>query len=213
MQELKLSNKQTIKVTLNKAHKILSTLQKYASKKRSDLEFEVSKYMDDESPELFEMAFADIVSKTESELKSSITSQIQQRVGKYISAIEVLEDLRDIKEQVFEANISSGISKKLSYIEKKKHILELYEKLFSVESDRSDIDSIASRFERLKQSDLEVKENIVYSFVYWDKESIKEELKTIRSTMLKYEEEIQILNSTTKIELSLYKSSAEILGL
>ena len=53
----------------------------------------------------------------------------------------------------------------------------------------------------------------MFEYQFWDKKQIETELKTIKSTILKYEEEISQINSTNKLTIELFDSSKELLGL
>ena len=131
-----------------------------------------------------------------------------------ISALEVLEDVADLKEAIFEFNVKNGISSKLNYISKKKeHIRWLESYLLKSKASKTSLSEIVSRLKKLKDSAFERNEDFVFEYKFWDKEQIETELRTIKSTILKYEEEISQINSTNKLTIELFDSSKEILGL
>ncbi|NBL01023.1 MAG: hypothetical protein EOM50_24115 [Erysipelotrichia bacterium] len=216
MIELKLSDKKTLNMSVNKAHKVLSVLQKAENDKKNDLNLSKhsSKYSDTTSANTFVFDYATIVSSTEDELKMCIQSHVQKRVTTFLSAIELLEDIKDLKEAIFSFNVQKGISEKLSYIEKKKHLLKLYEHLNKKAHLANDtLQSVASKLVKLSQSEFERNEEIEVAFQYWDNDTLLKELKTIKETMLRYEDEILTLNATHQISVSLYQNSIDMIGL
>jgi len=216
MIELKLSDKKALSMSVNKAHKVLCVLQKAENDKKNDLNLSSygSKYTNSTTANTFMLDYATIVTSNEDELKMCIQNHVQKRVTTFMSAIEILEDIKDVKEAIFSFNVQKGISEKLSYIEKKKHILKLYEHLNKkalLENDT--LQSVASKLVKLSQSEFERNEEIEVVFQYWDNDKLLKELKTIKETMLRYEDEILTLNATHQISVSLYQSSMDMIGL
>ena len=78
---------------------------------------------------------------------------------------------------------------------------------------KSGLNEIVSRLKKLKDSVFERNEDFVFEYQFWNKEQIEKELKNIKSTILKYEEEISQINSTNKLTIELFDSSKELLGL
>lgn len=216
MIELKLSDKKEFSVTVNKAHKMLSLLQKVENDKKADLNISAnsSKYNDSTTADTFVVNYATIVTYNEDDLKSFLHNQIQKKITTFMSAIEILEDIKDLKEAIFSFNVQNGISQKLSYIEKKKHSMKLYEKLNKKANlEKETLQGIASKLIKLSQSEFERNEDIEIVFQYWDNDALQKELKAIKETILRYEDEILTLNSTHQITVMLSKSSIEQIGL
>ncbi len=216
MIELKLSDKKEFIISVNKAHKMLSLLQKVENDKKADLNISNhnSRYNESITLNTFVVNYATIVTSNEDDLKNVIHNQVQRKVDSFLSAIEVLEDVKDLKEAIFSFNVLNGISEKLSYIEKKKHIIKLYEQLNKkAHFDNETLQSIASKLVKLSQSEFERNEDIEIAFQYWDNEKLLKELKTIKETILKYEDEILTLNATHQIKVALFQSSIDLIGL
>ncbi len=181
MIELKLSDKKEFIISVNKAHKMLSLLQKVENDKKADLNISNhnSRYNESITLNTFVVNYATIVTSNEDDLKNVIHNQVQRKVDSFLSAIEVLEDVKDLKEAIFSFNVLNGISEKLSYIEKKKHIIKLYEQLNKkAHFDNETLQSIASKLVKLSQSEFERNEDIEIAFQYWDNEKLLKELKT-----------------------------------
>ena len=215
MKELKLSPKKEFEVTVNKAHKLLFLLQKLENSKKADLEIQKTiGYDDNKTINIFAINYATIITNTQEEIEDSIQNEAENRISKYMSAIEILEDIKDLKEKIFFFNITSGVSQKLSYIEKKKHMVKLYEELVK-KVNPQDINkkSIASKIVKLRDSEFEKNEDFQFTYQYWDNQSIKNELKNIKSTLLEYEDDILSLNAISKIKINLYENSVELAGL
>ena len=216
MIELKLSEKKEFSITVNKAHKMLSLLQKVENDKKADLNISTnsSKYSDSNTADTFTVNYATIVTYNEDDLKSLIHNQVQKKVTTFMSAIEILEDIKDLKEAIFSFNVQNGISQKLSYIEKKKHSMKLYEQLNKrANLEKETLQSVASKLVKLSQSEFERNEDIDITFQYWDNDALQKELKTMKETILRYEDEILTLNATHQIKVMLSKSSIELIGL
>jgi hypothetical protein len=216
MIELKLSDKKQFTISVNKAHKMLSLLQKVENDKKADLNLShhSSKYNDSTAANSFVFDYATIVTSNVDELKNLIHNHIHKKAATFMSAIEVLEDIKDLKEAIFSFNVKNSVSEKLSYIEKKKHLIKLYEHLnkkanMEVES----IEGIAAKLVKLSQSEFERNEEIEVVFQYWSNDAMLKELKTIKETILRYEDEILTLNATHQIKVTLFKSSIELIGL
>lgn len=63
---------------------------------------------------------------------------------------------------------------KLSYIEKKKHSMKLYEKLNKKANlERETLQGIASKLIKLSQSEFERNEDIEIVFQYWDNDALQ----------------------------------------
>lgn len=54
----------------------------------------------------------------------------------------------------------------------------------------------------LSQSEFERNEDIDITFQYWDNDALQKELKTMKETILRYEDEILTLNATHQIKWS-----------
>ncbi len=215
MIKLELSQKKEFEVTINKAHKLLSLLQKLENSKKTDLDIKKNiSYDDNNTINTFAMNYATIITNNEEEIEAFIQNEADNKVLKYMSAVEILEDIKDLKESIFLFNIISGVSKKLSYIEKKKHLVKLYEELLKqaniLDANRT---LIASKIVKLKDSEFEKNEDFQFSYQYWDNEFVKNELKNIKSTLLEYEDDILSLNAISKIKIGLYESSIDLAGL
>ena len=78
---------------------------------------------------------------------------------------------------------------------------------------KTSLSEIVSRLKKLKDGAFERNEDFVFEYQFWDKEQIEKELKTIKSTILKYEEDISLINSTNKLRIDFFDSSKELLGL
>jgi hypothetical protein len=214
MIDISLSEKQKFEVTVNKAHKILGILKKYETSKKEDLKIQDYSTYADNSINMFSINYATIISNSEDELKLIMNNQIEKKMEKFISAIEVLEDIQSLKEEIFSFNVSNSISKRLNFIEKKKNIIKLYELYnFKSTSDKQTVSSIVQNFKKLNNTEFERNEEFEFEFMYWNNDNIKKELKNIKSKILEYEDEILSLNGTKKISFSLYKSSIELIGL
>ncbi len=85
MIELKLSDKKEFNITVNKAHKMLSLLQKVENDKKADLNISTnnsSKYSDSNTTDTFTVNYATIVTYNEDDLKSLIHNQVQKKNSK-----------------------------------------------------------------------------------------------------------------------------------
>lgn len=216
MRDFRLSEKKEFTMSVNKAHKILMALQKVENDKKSDLKLSDrnARYSDDKSIDGFLLEYAMIVSYTQEELKTFLDASIAKKMTKFKDAIEILEDIKDIKEAIFHFNVIHGISEKLSYIEKKKPLLTVCELFNQKATSRNEtLEALTNRLVKLSQNEFERNETIAFSFQYWDNDVIVQTLKTIKETVLKYEDEILSLNATHTITLSLYQSSVELIGL
>lgn len=219
MTNLTLSTKTTFKVTANKAHKLLESLKKYETFKTSNIKdtsysMKFSGNADSNKLNRFELTYASILTNDEKDLEELIENEISEKVYRHISALEVLEDVADLKEAIFEFNVKNGLSSKLNYISKKKEHIRLLESyLLKSKASKTSLSEIVSRLKKLKDSAFERNEDFVFEYQFWDKEQIEKELKTIKSIILKYEEEISLINSTNKLTIELFDSSKELLGL
>lgn len=219
MTNLTLSNKTAFEVTANKAHKLLESLKKYEPYKSANVKDVFGNIKYSGSNELnkinrFELTYASILTNDEKDLEKLIEDEISEKVYRHISALEVLEDIADLKEAIFEFNVKNGLSYKLNYINKKKdHIRLLEAYLLKSKSSQTPLNEIVSRLKKLKDGAFERNEDFVFEYQFWDKNQIEKELKNIKSTILKYEENISIVNSNQKLTIELYNSSKELLGL
>ena len=219
MTSLNLSEKTAFEVTANKAHKLLESLKKYETFKISNIKdiFGNIKYSgSNESNKLnrFELTYASILTNDEKDLENLIEDEISEKVYRHISALEVLEDIADLKEAIFEFNVKNGLSYKLNYINKKKEHIKLLEAyVLKSKPSQTSLNEIVSRLKKLKDSVFERNEDFVFEYQFWNKEQIEKELKNIKSTILKYEEEISIINSNNKLTVEFFNSSKELLGL
>lgn len=71
-----------------------------------------SKYNDSTTADTFVVNYATIVTYNEDDLKSFLHNQIQKRITTFMSAIEILEDIKDLRELFFSFNVQNGISPK-----------------------------------------------------------------------------------------------------
>ena len=208
MTNLTLSTKTDFEVTANKAHKLLASLKRYEQYKSNNIRDDANRL------NTFEISYAAILTNNEEDLHKIIEDEIEEKVYRQISALEVLEDLQDIKESIFEFNVLNGVSKKLTYIEKKKEHIKLLEAyVLKSKSASSSLSGIISRLKKLKENLFENNEDFVFEHQFWDKDAIESELKEIKRTILRYEDEISEINSTKKLTISFYESSKELLGL
>lgn len=216
MIELKLSDKKEFSISVNKAHKMLSLLQKVENDKKADLNISnrTSRYNESTTANTFVVNYATIVTSNEKDLNHFLHNQVQQKVTTFINAIEILEDIKDLKEAIFSFNVAYKVSEKLSYIEKKKHLIKLYEHLSKKANIESEtLQDVASKLVKLTQSEFERNEDIEITFQYWDNAILQKELKTIKETILRYEDEILALNATHTITVTLFQSSIDLIGL
>jgi len=219
MTNLSLSNKTTFEVTANKAHKLLASLKKYESFKSSNIKETLNsmKYSGDHDNNRlnrFELTYASILTNNEKDLEKLIEDEISEKVYRHISALEVLEDVADLKEAIFEFNVKNGLSRKLNYINKKKEHIRLLESyLLKSKASKTALSEIVSRLKKLKDGAFERNEDFIFEYQFWDKDQIELELKAIKSTILRYEEEISQINATDKLAIALFDSSKELLGL
>lgn len=214
MKNLTLSNKTEYQVSVNKAHKILSTLKAMEGDKRHELDYEFARNSKSKKIHTFTLDMATILTYNNDDLKNLLSAQIDKRVEIFLDAIEVLEDIRDLKEAIFSFNVTQGISEKLSFIEKKKTLVAFYEKVIKNSfSEAQSIDFITEKLIKLSEKEFDSNEEIEIEHQYWNKEHVQSELKHIKEQILAYEDDILTLNATQKIKISLYKSSAEHIGL
>ena len=216
MLDLTLSQPQEFRVTLNKAHKILESLRKYESNKKSTLEISsLTKSMHSSYSNInkFEISYAMILTNDVKDIENIIQNEIDEKVYRYMSSIEVLEDIQKVKEAIFSFNVASGISEKLGYISRKANLIKLYEAFNLKKRGESDLGDIITRLKKLNDSAFERNEDFTFEFQYWDNNTLIKNLKEIKSTILEYEEQISKLNATHEITISLYASSIELLGL
>ena len=218
MKNLILSQKTTFEVTANKAHKLLENLRKYEGYKsaniRESYSLKMSGGFDSNALNKFEVTYASILTNDEEDIEKLIENEIAEKEYRHISSLEVLEDIQDIKEALFEFNVNNGLSKKLSYINKKRDHIKLLESyLLKSKGTQISLKDIVSKFKKLKDSVFERNEDFIFEYQFWDKDIIEKELKKIKSTILEYEEDISQINSTNKLTISLYNSSKDLLGL
>lgn len=219
MNNLTLSKKTKYEVNANKAHKILENLRKYEDFKKNNIghtsfSIKSSASFNDNMLNRFEITYASILTNDENDIKNLVENEILEKVYRHVSALEVIEDIQDIKEAIFEFNVKNGLSKKLSYINKKKNHIRLLEAyLLKSKGIQTPLKDIVSRLKKLKNSVFERNEDFVFEYQFWDKQILEKELKQIKSTILEYEEEISQINSSKKLFISLYDSSIELLGL
>ncbi len=216
MLDLQLSQPQEFTVTVNKAHKILESLKKYESYKKSNLEvssFAKSMHSSYQNLNSFEISYAMILTNNIVDIENIIKNEIDEKVYRYISAIEVLEDIQKVKECIFSFNVKSGISEKLNFISRKANLIKLYEAFNLKKRTESDLNDIVTRLKKLHENAFERNEDFSFEFQYWDNDAITKNLKEIKSTILQHEEQISKLNASEQITISLYESSIELLGL
>ncbi len=219
MQNLILSKKTSFEVTANKAHKLLENLRKYESFKANNLRdtsysLKSSGSFDANKLSRFEISYASILTNDEGKLEQLIENEINEKLYRHVSSLEVLEDIRDIKEAIFEFNVKNGLSAKLNYITKKKEHIRLLESyLLKSKGLPTSLKEIISGLKKLKDTAFERNEDFVFEYQFWDKSVIEQELKSIKTTILEYEEEISLINSTKTLKIELYASSKELLGL
>ncbi|RXJ96060.1 hypothetical protein CRU94_05470 [Arcobacter sp. AHV-9/2010] len=219
MTNLTLSKKTAFEVTANKAHKLLESLKKYETFKTSNMKdtsysMKFSGNSDSNKLNKFELTYASILVNDEKDLEKLIKDEISEKVYRHISTLEVLEDVADLKEAIFEFNVKNGLSNKLNYINKKKEHIKLLESyLLKSKASQTPLGDIVSRLKKLKDSVFERNEDFVFEYQFWDKEVIEKELKTIKSRILKHEEEISQINSEKKLVVEFFDSSKDLLGL
>jgi len=219
MTTLNLSQKVEFSVSANKAHKLLTSLKKYEQYKLSNIRnlshlTKVSGSFDSDSLDAFKISYATILTNDESDLYKLLQDEIQEKVYRQISALEVIEDLQDLKEVLFEFNVLNGVSKKLTYIKKKKEHIKLLEAyLLKSKEQTIPLERQVDSLKKLKENIFDKNEDFVFSHQFWDKQALITTLREIKSTILKYEDEISEINSTKKLTIGLYKSSIELLGL
>ena len=219
MINLALSSKTTFKVTANKAHKLLASLKKYEQYKSSSIResaqfAKMSGDFNKDTLGAFEISYATILTNDEKDLLKLVNDEIEEKVYRQLSALEVLEDLQDIKEALFEFNVLNGVSKKLTYISKKRDHIKLLEAyLLKSKKIVTPLESKIESLKKLKENIFENNEDFVFEHQFWDRQALEKELKEIKVTILKYEDDISEINSHKKLTISLYKSSKELLGL
>ena len=219
MKTLTLSQKTDFTVSANKAHKLLATLKKYEKDKSENIRnithfTKMSKSLNENVLGAFEISYAAILTNDEKELYKIITDEIEEKVYRQVSALEIIEDLQDIKESIFEFNIVHGVSKKLTYINKKKEHIKLLEAyLLKSKKTVTPLNEQIESLKKLKENIFETNEDFVFEHQFWDTQALTNTLKNIKSTILQYEDEISDINSNKKLTISLYESSKELLGL
>lgn len=219
MTTLTLSQKTDFTVSANKAHKLLASLKKYDQYKSSSVRdiahfTKVSGSFDRNALNVFDISYSTILTNDEKDLHKIIQDEIDEKVYSQLSALEVLEDLQDLKEELFEFNVLHGVSKKLTYINKKKEHIKLLEAyLLKSKEHTSPLEKKIASLKKLKENIFEKNEDFVFEHQFWDKKALQETLKEIKSTILRYEDEISEINSTKKLTICLFESSKELLGL
>jgi len=218
MIELKLSDKKEFSMTINKAQKILSLLEEVEYDKKADLntsaDADSSQSSEYSFVDTFVLGCATVLTYNEDELKNLLHNRAQKKIDTFISAIEIIEDIHDLKEAIFYFNVQKGISQKVSYIKKKKYSIKLYEQLNRrANFENETLQSVASKLAKLSHNTIEAKDDIEITLRYWDNDALQKELKTIKETILRYEDEILTFNATHQIKVMLSKSSIELIGL
>lgn len=208
MLDIILSQPTEFKVTINKAHKILESLKKYDNYEKTNCDFPYHRNLNK-----FEISYAMILTNDVQDIEKTIENEINEKVCSNISAIEIYEDMQKVKEAIFSFNVRSGISQKLSYINRKSKLIKLYEAYNLKKREATDLSDIVTRLKKLNDSAFERNEDFTFEFQYWDNDLLIKNLKEIKSTILEYEEQISKLNASEEITISLYQSSIELLGL
>ena len=75
------------------------------------------------------------------------------------------------------------------------------------------IEMAAQNLERLKTTKWENNDTFGYECHFWYERDIAEQLKSIKSKVLQYEDEICQINANKKLQIELYTTSVELLGL
>lgn len=219
MNTINFSEKKSFQVTINKAHKILATLQKIENQKKSDLDFEGTKYDKEKSINTIEVPMATIITGSKEDFVKLLEVKFNKKIEKIMVALEHLEDIKDLKETIFNFNVSSGVSQKLSFIEKNKYLVNLYETMIKIPCEFGDISieekikNLSSKLTLLSNKEFDNNEIIELALNYWDTSKIEKDLKSLKSKISIYEDEIMASNASNTISINLYENTASFLGL
>ena len=201
MDYMNFTQKSTYKITPNQAHKILEKL-KTEIKELKEYEWEKESFVD------FTISKIDVnldTKKIEEKLKNIFLQKIKNK--KLLA--ELQEDILNIKEALFNFNVTSKVSKKLSQIEILKNHIRFYQN-FKECLECEEIDGIKRAKEYLKNSE---DEKVNLKLAFYDYEEVKKKIKEANKKIMELEKEITYLNSSNEIEITIYKNTAELIGL
>jgi len=201
MDYLNFHQKSTYKITPNQAHKMLEKL-KAEVKDLKEYEWERESFVD------FTISKLDINLDTK-KIEEKLKNIFLQRIKNKKLLTEIQEDILNIKEALFNFNVTSKVSKKLSQIEILKNHIIFYQN-FKECLECEEIDGIERVKEYLKNSE---DEKVNLKLAFYDYEEVKEKIKEANKKIMELEKEITYLNSSNEIEITIYKSTAELIGL
>ncbi|SMC10059.1 hypothetical protein [Nitratiruptor tergarcus] len=210
MNPFEFENRLTIKVTPNQIHKIMDRIK--SSIKYMEYEDVVINGNSNDINLTHSLKKMDINVDTDTILEKFENQFIQRYKYRKIST-ELEEDLLSIKEALFRFNVNSGISQKLSQIEILKHRIQYYQQFrecLDCETDNKKVIERAKEF--LKNSDNEI-ECIDIKILFYNHETAKNLSIEANRKILELEKEITMLNASNEIEIKIYKSTAELVGL
>jgi len=201
MDYMNFTQKSTYKITPNQAHKILEKL-KAEVKELKEYEWERESFVD------FTISKIDVNLDTK-KIEEKLTNIFLQKIKNKKLLTELQEDILNIKEALFNFNVTSKVSEKLSQIEILKNHIKFYQN-FKECLECEEIDGIERVKEYLKNSE---DEKVNLKLAFYDYEEVKKKLKEANKKIMELEKEITYLNSSNEIEITIYKSTAELIGL
>jgi len=201
MDYMNFTQKSTYKITPNQAHKILEKL-KAEVKELKEYEWERESFVD------FTISKIDVNLDTK-KIEEKLTNIFLQRIKNKKLLAEIQEDILNIKEVLFNFNVTLKVSKKLSQIEILKNHIKFYQN-FKECLECEEIDGIERAKEYLRNAE---DEKVNLKLAFYDYEEVKKKLKEANKKIMELEKEITYLNSSNEIEITIYKNTAELIGL
>ena len=192
------------KITPNQAHKVLERLKEIVKNLKREEWEEVSVTE-------FTLSKVDI-SLDNGKIKQKFQNIFAQRIKDKKLLVQVQEDILNIKESLFAFNVSSKVSEKLSQIEILKGHIRYYQMFKECLECEKNFEELVNRAKEYLKNNEEAT-NVKIDFAFYDYNEVKEILKELNKKIIELEKEITYLNASNEIEITIYKETAEIIGL
>jgi hypothetical protein len=152
----------------------------------------------------------------------TIINEISKKVNKEHSEFEkksnLIKDKFSLKQKIFEANVSSGLSSILSKIDIAKSTISILESILIQNQNEQtySIEQITQTVVELEVERIKSKEelrNVSFVVKLYKEEEIKQQLQEFKKELNRLEDEKNLKNAETKIEVVFEELTIEFLGL
>jgi hypothetical protein len=203
MRAFEFDKKIAFKVTPNQIHKIM---QKIKEKLNCTREMEYGSLIQ------FNIKKIDANMQTD-KLICKVQKQFIKRYQDQKVFLELKEDFLQIKEALFAFNVQYNVSHKLSQIvilEQRIKYYQDFEECLECEEDTKNSIKRVQKFFNDRDNDTD---DIEIKLLFYKYQDVKKLINDANRKILELEQEISLLNASSKIEIKVYINTAELIGL